>query len=217
MSKVTTTLYDYIHSELIGIGKNEFYNDGRLTFFDNKYAFIQKILMYDEDVEKIVNNSIFKGIKFTDEQIDKTFKSDFVARFMDREFSRQTVEAFASQVVHVTLSHQEYIELVYSELKKYANGTVTTTSKDEDETTSTDEHRNAKSTLPQSEVNINVDHDELQFADENTIDKDKHTNKGKKTSDSETKRYDPETLKQIYNMKEQIMTTFDRKCFLQIW
>ena len=217
MSKFTTTLYEYLASELQRAGHNEFRNNGRLTFFDDEYAFMQKVLMYDEDVQKIVDNKIFKGIKFSDEQIDKDFKTDFVTRFMDREFSRQTVEAFASQVVHVTLSHIEYIEMVYGQLKEYAQGTQRNKSEDEETQTSTYEHRQAKATLPQTEVNVNVDNDELDFADENMISKDKNEQKGNKKHKDESHTFNPEFLKQIYDMKTQLMNEFDKKCFMQIW
>ncbi len=50
MSKHTTTLMDILRSELIKRGENEFINDGRLTFFDDKYAFIEKVAKFDDDV-----------------------------------------------------------------------------------------------------------------------------------------------------------------------
>lgn len=278
MSKYTTTMNEFITSELKRQGLSEFVNDGKLTFNNPEYAFIQKILFYDEDVQKIVDDKIFKGFKFKDDATDKSFKEVFVSRFLDREISRQTIEAFASQVLYVTLTHQEYIYTIFSsELEKYLQQHVTNhsedegnedekqnhnqTSKENENSTgnekqkhdqnvqgdSYDQHREAQATLPQTEVNINVDNDELEFADTNTIYKDKNNNnqdtKGNQTTDTTddsertgeqkqdsdrnldtnskhseiTKSYYIQNLQQIYDLKTRVFEDYDRHCFLQIW
>lgn len=61
MSKHTTTLMDILRSELIKKGENEFINNGRLTFFDNDYAFIEKVARFDDDVYNIVTSRFFGG------------------------------------------------------------------------------------------------------------------------------------------------------------
>lgn len=278
MSKFTTTINEYLSAELQRQGLNEFVNDGKLTFNNPQYAFIQKILFYDEDVQKIVDDKIFKGFKFTDEQIDRSFKETFIARFLDREINRQTIEAFASQVLYTTLIHQEWILRLFSEdVDKYIDNHVTNHS--EDDTTveqiatqnqtskenenrtgnekatneenitgkDTTENREAESTLPQNKVNINVDNDVLDYADNNNIQKDKKdsnqdtkgtqnrdtTNDSEKTGEQNqesnqnqdtnfkhkeiTKTYQLSSLNELYAMKEQLFKDYDKKCFLQIW
>ena len=294
MSKHTTTLNEYINGELMRMDKDEFINDGKLTIFDEEFQFIQKIIKFDEDVYKIVNEKIFKNLKFEDEKVDKHFKKSFITRFLDREINRQTIEAFASQVVYITLTHEEYINTVFStEFYKYLEqhvdfnndyiGNTIENSTEHGETKqtqdsntkdnysdtsntthsdttkgkggSTDDNRSANATLPQSEVNINVDNTNLNYADENNISRNKNTNfndtdtSGKSEtkssgnrnsdyngitdglSDSErnaqsdntsntktlTKSYLLDNLKTIYDMKEQIYNTYDKKCFLHIW
>lgn len=203
MSKFTTTINEFLNGELHRLGHDEFYNFGQLTYKDDNYAFIQKILFYDEDVQKIVDDKIFKGFKFTNEQIDRSFKETFVARFLDREINRQTIESFASQVLYVTLTHQEWILKVFGQdLEKYLNNHVTNTSEDsgtENQTSEnnqtntqnvtgkdTSENREALSTLPQNKVNIDVDNDELDYADENTISKDKKNNEQETTGEQKS-------------------------------
>ena len=294
MSKHTTTLNEYINGELMRMGKDEFINNGKLTIFDEEFQFIQKIIKFDEDVYKIVNEKIFKNLKFEDEKVDKHFKKSFITRFLDREINRQTIEAFASQVVYITLTHEEYINTVFgSEFYKYLEQHVDfnndyvgntienstehgetkqtqdsntkdnysdTSNTTHSETTkgkggSTDDNRSANATLPQSEVNINVDNTNLNYADENNISRNKNTNfndtdtsgnsetksNGNRNSDytgltdglsdsernaqsdntsntkSLTKSYLLDNLKAIYDMKEQIYNTYDKKCFLHIW
>lgn len=295
MARYTTTINEYINSELEKTGQNEFIDkDGNLVFFDEEFQFIQKILKYDDDVHNIVTNKIFKGYKLSNDSVDRYFKKAFITRFLDREIGRQTIEAFSSQLLYVTLTHQEYIETVFgSEYHKYfeqhvdyntdtvgntieqstehgetkqtqntntkdthsdqSNTTHSDTSSTKGQTTSDD--RSAVATLPQSEVNINVNNTELSYADTNNISKNKGTSSsnvessgqsetissGNRNSDfngltdglsdsernaqadntsntkSLTKTYLLDNLKTIYDMKEQLYNTYDRKCFLHIW
>lgn len=294
MSKFTATVSDIIVSELQKSGLNEFVNKGRLSFNDNEFAFIQKILHFDDDVKKIVDNKIFKGFKFNDERIDRYFKEAFVTRFLDREINRQTVEAFASQVLYVSLTHEDYIYTVFSnDMQKYMENHTTTdtedkgnqlsqdlsntnatentkshstsdftgnvtadaTSKESNESGDVSESRSAEATLPQSEVNLDVNNDVLTYADSNTISKDKATHdsltQGENHSDTDTKNdtvddsedvrnsrsdttanhnsdtwgthtglnknFSVQNLQQIYDMRDMIYDTYDKKCFLQIW
>lgn len=279
MSKHTTTLNEIINSELQMQGFNEFVNGGKLTFDDQSFQFIQKILRYDEDVQKIVTNTFFKGFHFNDERIDKYFKEAFVTRFLDREINRQTVEAFATQVLHTTITHEDYIYTVFNSkvMDKYIqqhvysfneenakqtqletqnqtsnetyneNNDQNSSSKTDSNGTSNTSNREANATLPQSDVNLNVDNDVLSYADDNTISREKGTTsdtstttgKQDSTTDSErngkqdqernqnqdtntvnnglTKTYIIDNVDKLYDMRERIMTEFDKKCFLQIW
>lgn len=125
MSKHTTTLMEIIQGELQRAGFNEFVNDGKLTFDNQEFAFIQKVLRFDDDVKKIVDNTFFKGFRFNDERIDRYFKEAFTTRFLDREIGRQTVEAFASLVLYETIIREEYIFRVFGdELYKYLENHV---------------------------------------------------------------------------------------------
>ena len=222
MSKHTTTLMEIIQGELQRAGFNEFVNNGKLTFDNKEYAFIQKVLSFDDDVKKIVDNTFFKGFRFNDERIDRYFKEAFTTRFLDREIGRQTVEAFAGLVLYETIIREEYIYRVFGdELYKYLENHVdykgevigntiedetqnqineelqnqtseentdTTTNETYSEDTqsngtNTSDNREATSSLPQSEINMNVDNDVLTFADDNTITK----NKTSTTDESNTK------------------------------
>lgn len=262
MAKYTTTIMDILKGELQKRGFNEFVNDGNLTFNDKSYAFIQKILRFDEDVKEIVDDVIFQGFRFNDERIDRYFKQSFVTRFLDREINRQTVEAFGTQVLHYTIIREDYIFTVFgSELYKYLENHVDFNSdeiqnqineetKDDtqnetykDDTTSNgtnvSDDREATTSLPQSEININVDNDVLDYADTNTISKNKtnsnddenRTGNRDTTGNTKTngtqdttgnqkslqKTYLLENLDKIYTMRERLYNDYDKKCFLQIW
>lgn len=215
MSKHTTTLMEIIQGELQRKGFNEFLNNGDLTFNNQEFQFIQKVLRFDEDVKKIVDNIIFKGFSFSDERIDRYFKQSFVTRFLDREIGRQTVEAFASLVLYETIIREDYIHTVFgSEVYKYLenhvdykNDQTGNTKEDETQNQTNEETQNQNnkeqqnetqnqnnssntdtnsqnvssdreltSSLPQSEINLDVDNDILLYGDSNTISKNKTTN-----------------------------------------
>lgn len=247
MARFTTTISEYLHGELDRMGSSEFIDkEGNLIIFNEDYQYIQKILKYDDDVHNIVTSKIFKGFEFQDPQVDKNFKKSFITHFLDREIGRQTIESFSSQVLYVTLTHEDYIKYTYSRLfDDYLTGLNTgeshsvnenlseskATSKDTSTNESINADRNATATLPQSEVNTNVDNDELRFADENTISKSKSNSSGVSdgtrnsndkqngTSDTTQKsnNYDIEILNKAFDMKEKIFNVFDKKCFLHIW
>lgn len=262
MARYTTTLFEIIESELDKQGFNEFVNNGKLTFDDSSFQFIQKVLKFDDDVKNIVDNMFFKGFHFTDDKIDRYFKQSFLTRFLDREINRQTVEAFASQVLFYTIAREDYIYTVFgNELYKYLENHVdfnsdeiaNTISEELSEDTqkennasdrntkrnSTTDNRELSSTLPQSEINLNVDNDVLTYGDDNTISKNKNTGndsetiKGNRDSTGNsskngkqdttgntktlTKTYLLENLEKIYTMRERLFDDYDKKCFLQIW
>lgn len=262
MSKHTTTLMEIIQSELQRAGFNEFVNNGKLTFNNQSYQFIQKVLHFDDDVKKIVDDIIFKGFSFSDERTDRYFKQAFTTRFLDREINRQTVEAFASLVLYECIIREDYIYTVFGdELYKYlenhvdfnsdeiqnqineetkddtSNETYDNTSKTNGSSVSDD--REATTSLPQSEMNMNVDNDILKFADDNTITKNKTTNEdetnnnGNRDTTGNTKTngkqdttgnqkslqktYLMENLEKLYTIRERLINDFDKKCFLHIW
>ena len=278
MSKHTTTLMEIIKSELQKKGHNEFYNAGQLSFNNDKYAFIQKVLRFDHDVKCIIDDIIFKGFKFNDERIDRYFKEAFTTRFLDREIGRQTVEAFASLVLYETIIREDYIFTVFGhEVYKYLENhvdydlketgymneneiqnktnketqTSTENEKNDGEVNTTGSNvssdRELTSSLPQSEINLDVDNDVLLYGDSNTIAKNKTntTNDEKSNSNRDTtgetnanvnedatrdtkqdttgtqkslqKTYLLENLDKIYAMRERLFNDYDRKCFLHIW
>lgn len=247
MARFTTTLNEYLNGELDRMGRSEFVDtEGNLVFFNEDFQYIQKILRYDDDVHQLVTSKIFKGFQFDDIEVDKKFKKSFITHFLDREIGRQTIESFSAQVLYVTLTHEEYIKFTYSHLfEDYLTGLNTSSShtennaqsesnaKSQDTNTnnSTTDNRDATATLPQSEVNINVDNTELSYADTNNIAKSKNNSTGKSESEqssnskdnstsdnkAQSNSYDIELLNKAFDMKEKIFNVFDKKCFLHIW
>ena len=212
---------ELINSELQKQGNSEFVKDGKLVFFDEDEQFIQKIMKYDEDVEKIVTDKFFKGFKFENEQTDHDFKKTFVNQFLDREIMYQTVEKFASQVIRLTLQHEKYIENAYEKYQEL----LTQEQWHEDEknskqdSTNTTDNRNLRSTLPQDDINMNVENTDMKYADENSIDKQqqKGNETGNEKGNSKDNQYNAETLRSLKDIFKELFEIYDRYCFLHVW
>lgn len=226
---VTVTLFDYIKSELIKRGLNEFKDSsGKFVFFDEEYQFMTKILTYDEDVSDIVDY-LFTGVSLNHREYDMYFKKIFTLRFLNRQINRQTVESFKVELLLTFLVHQDYINTVYTDLDKYLhqsqineNTNKQTNNQQNDGSTTTD-NRQAYAQLPQNNVQLDVDSTVMDSASDNTISRNKQANKqtnvGETTGESKTenKSYSFNELFKSHGLLEHVLNEFDKKCFLQIW
>ena len=225
----TTTLFNFIQSELIKKGYNEFVDkDGHLVFFDSDYQFMTKIFSYDEDVSDIVSD-LFNGINLEDPVHDKHFKKSFLYRFINRQINRQTIESFKMELLSVYMSNQTYINMVYNDLEKYIQQKNISTSENEQVNnqnntgTTTSDNRSAFADLPQSTANLDVNNTVMQYPSDNTISRNKQTNQqqtdGSTTNEShsENRSYQLDELFKSNGVLENILNIFDVKCFLQVW
>ena len=211
MSRTTTTLLEIIISELHLQGKNEFYNNNQLTFFDDKFAFMKKAMAYDDDVKKIVNEKFFVGVELTIH--DDEFKRMFLNRFLNSEIICQTLDLFGSLCSYMLLENKRYLDSVYSNYDKFVTGEHTTTNI----ATNSNLHknRNAYQELPQDEVNIDLNDDTFDFASTNGISLDKSQSDNQ--SDNLSKSYNVDNLLRLDNILDNVLTKFDKKCFLQVY
>src|SRR5699024_10430227 len=226
---VTMTLYDYIQSELIKKGYNEFIdNDGNLVLFDDDHQFMTKILSFDEDVSEIVDE-IFNAVNLDDSDHDHHFKKTFLYRFINRQINRQTIESFKLELLSTFLMNEDYINRIYSDMDQYLTQKQTNESENEqtnkqvnDGSTTTD-NRSAFADLPQSSTNLDVNNTTMQYPSDNTISRNKQTNSNETDGESmgennsENKSYQLDELFKTSGVLEKIFNIFDVKCFLQVW
>lgn len=213
--KVTTSLMEIYQSELQKLGKNEMYSydQHQIVAYDDDFVFIKKLLRYDEDIEYITDNKIFLGLTLDNPEHDREFKRLFLNRFMDRQIAFQTMESFASKVGYLFLSYKEFLNTYYNDIDKFLTGTSMTTTKGNENRTS--DNRNAFSSLPQTEVNIDVDNTILDYADDNTINREKTQSESDGVSDS--KNYNIDDYLKAKSILEEVLNSFDENCFLQVW
>lgn len=213
MSK-TATIYDLLESELMKTGMNEYVDEnGQLIFFDSEYSIMSKILAYEDDIYQLMTKKFFIGQRLQDEEMDKKFKKAFLHRFLHREINRQTIEAFATQVVYTFLANEDFINRIYSDLDQYLLGK--TTSNQDSTNTSTTDNRSAFSQLPQNNVHLDVDSTVMTTANDNTISRNKQATT--QNQQNENSQYKLDELYKINGLIDMILDKFDIKCFLQTW
>lgn len=210
--KTTITLNELVTSELIKEGYNEFFNNGRFTGTNEQYAFIQKMLRYDEPVRKIIDK-FFLDFKFVDEKLDTMFKRAFLMKFHNREFRYQTIEDVSAQLLFYMLTHETEIETLYNSYEKMLTKTSETTSTGK--STSIQDNRHMTSKFPDTEVNIDLSDDTLDYADTNDIGKNKQDSDSNNHSQSTS--YDPEVFFKFSGIWEKYFDEIDGQCFLQKW
>lgn len=226
---ITVTLYKYIQSELIKKGLNEFVdNEGNLVFFDEEHQFITKILSYDSDILEIVNK-LFTGQSLKNDEHDLHFKKAFLYRFINRQINRQTIESFRLELLSTFLMNEDFINRIYIDVDKYLTQTQTTDqhnkqiNKQSNDGRTTTDNRSAFASLPQNNVQLDVDSTVMTYANDNTISRNKQTNvqetDGLTTGENigENKSYNLDELLKSNGLMEQVFNTFDVKCFLQVW
>lgn len=212
MSKYTTTLEEIIVSELYHAGHNPYFNNNQMTFFDDDFQFLKKIMFYDDDVHKIVTKKFFVGFEFSNEY-DKVFKKAWINKFYDFEIAFQTMELFASKNIHLTLSLEKYISELYGNIDSYLSNTYISETIGNDLGVS--DNRTLDSELPQDNINLNVNDTILDYGTRNYISRNKNENN--KTSQTTNKNYNLDNLEKIKNMYTWIFDQYQKKCFLGVW
>lgn len=208
-----STLYDILQSELINSGKNEFVDNGKIVAFNPDYTFMKKVIVYDTDVEKITNEILFHGVKLDNPEHDKKFKKQFINRFLNHSFKYQTIEMVSNQIINTFMNNMDFLNSYYNDIDLFITGKSIGTGKNSSNSIS--DSRVADSTLPQSEVNINVDNTILDYADSNTISRMK--DKSESNNNNENLRYNIESLEKSRLLLEQVFDDFENKCFMFTW
>lgn len=210
----TASIMDIIQSELIKKGLDEFIDsDGNFVLYDNDFQFIKKAMKYDDDVAEIVTRIFFQGFTFENETTDKLIKKLFVNRFLNREIGKQTVDLFSSQVVFTTLVNEAYIVEVVENLSEYIQGKAITESTGMNQ--SQNDTRTLLSSLPQNNVNLNVEDTVLNYGDTNNIARNKTS--GNSDSSGKSLQFNLENLLKTNGLLENFFVKIDRNCFLQTW
>lgn len=152
--KYTTNLYYLIRSELHKRGKNEFFNDMRITISDKNHRFLYKIMKYDEDIQEVVNDTIFYGFKFDNPDLDKWFKKTFVTRYLNNKLKNQTMEHMSMLLTGYLEMHRQGLELLWVNYENIFSGGSSSATTGNKETENNG--RAVAQTNPQDAFNLNV-------------------------------------------------------------
>lgn len=141
------------------------------------------------------------------------FEREFLQRFINRVIKYQTVDLFSTYLASFISEYQELINYTYDMYDLLVKGQVETISNNN--STSTNKSNSIYSNLPQNQINMNLDIDTLDYADDNTISKSRSTNSG--TDKSTSRAYDIDALSKISVLKEKIFKDMDSLLFSQIY
>lgn len=208
--KTTTRLYDIIYGELER-HRVEIYRSNNQIIF-NKNNLMRKTLEYkDPNFIKMLQETFFYGTSVINQR--ERFEREFLQRFINRVIKYQTVDLFATYLASFVSEYQELINYCYDKYDMLVLGQVDTVNNNN--STSTNKSNSIYSNLPQNKINMNLDIDTLDYADDNTISKTRATNSG--TDKSTSSAYDIEALNKISTLKEQIFKDMDNLLFSQLY
>lgn len=208
--KTTTRLYDIIYGEL-DRHRVEIYRSNNQIIF-NQNNLMRKTLEYkDPKFIKMLQDNLFYGTSNINQR--ERFEREFLQRFINRVIKYQTVDLFATYLASFVSEYKELINYTYDKYDMLVTGQVETVSNNN--STSTNKSNSIYSNLPQNQVNMNLDIDTLDYADDNTITKTRGTTSG--TDRSTSSAYDIEALNKISALKEQIFKDMDSLLFSQIY
>ena len=210
MVKTTSRLYDIIYAEL-DRHRAEIYRSNNQIIF-NQANLMRKTLEYkDPNFIRMLQESLFYGTSNINQR--QRFEREFLQRFINRVIKYQTVDLFSTYLASFVSENQELINYTYDKYDMLVTGQVETVSNNN--STSTNKTNSIYSNLPQNQINMNLDIDTLDYADDNTISKSRATNSG--TDKSTSSAYDIEALNKISALKEQIFKDMDNLLFSQLY
>lgn len=141
------------------------------------------------------------------------FEREFLQRFINRVIKYQTVDLFSTYLAAFVSEYQELINYCYDKYDMLVTGQVDTVTNNN--STSTNKSNSIYSNLPQNQINMNLDIDTLDYADDNTISKSRATNSG--TDKTTSSAYNIDSLSKISALKEQIFKDMDGLLFSQFY
>lgn len=215
--KKTTRIIDIITSIFINNCISEFENDckNQITFFDDNFSYFKKINNFDDYTYELMNKHFFKDNVFKSKKADKEIKKIFFARFLNREIGRQTFEIFLSELVHIFYMYDDVLSFYYDNIEKFLIMQKENNIKNDND--NTQDIRSIYTTLPQDDINLNLNNDLMGYGDNNTISKTKNIQKGK--SENVLNEYDYSIMLKYVNnnIVDILMKKIDEKCFSQVW
>lgn len=208
--KTTTRLYDIIYGEL-DRHRVEIYRSNNQIIF-NQNNLMRKTLEYkDPKFIKMLQDNLFYATSNINQR--ERFEREFLQRFINRVIKYQTVDLFSTYLASFISEYQDLINYTYDKYDLLVTGQVETVSNNN--STTTNKSNSIYSNLPQNQINMNLDIDTLDYADDNTISKSRATNRG--TDRSTSSAYDIDALSKISVLKEQIFKDMDSLLFSQIY
>lgn len=171
-----------------------------------------KCVAYDEDVQAICNQFIFRGFSLANSDNDLELKKMILTRFLYRNMNYWNLFHFASKMVERLTVNQHWIELYFQHINDFmlSGGTSTSDVTSEDD----GQLRGTYSSLPQNQVNLDVTNNDLAYADSNTINYTKDT--GTQNTNSSKQDFNLETFQKAIHLMDNVLDDIEENCFLRV-
>ncbi len=186
---------------------------GSLSDIGGTDALIYQVGIYTDMINDLCNHAFFSGYILSDEKADRFFKKMFVNRFLVREIGFQTVDIFRTRLIGLLLQYEQYIVNTYTNFEKMFTGHTENSTQQNGQ--GLNKQRYAHVSLPQNNVNIDLNNDIAEYADINDLTNNSSNNQNNSKTVSD--KFSPDVLAKLENVYQKVLDEFDRKLFLQVF
>ena len=214
--KTTTTLEEILRNEASKYKDwDDIFNNesGQFIRYGATDALIYQVAQYSDMVAELCDHAFFSGYQLSDEKADRFFKKMFVNRFLIREIGFQTVDIFRTRLIGLLLQYEQYIVNTYINYEKMFSGHSETTTDQKGQ--GINKQRYAHISLPQNNVNIDLNNNIAEYADINDLTNNSNDNKSNTKTASD--KFSPDVLRKLENVYQRVLDDFDVKLFLQVF
>lgn len=212
---MTVKLYSILTSLIDNADiETNFTNKFNQLYHNNpNYNISRMISNYEEDGNELtylVQYYLTYGLQFLGDN-RKRFEKELLSKFYNRKIKVQTIDLWNNLLVGFVSEHQDVIKNMYEIdkwLKGQSNTRTTSDSQGENRT------NNINSSQPQTQTNITLNQDSIDYADDLSINKGKSTNSNVSTYQSEN--HDLKTLIDYQKITNEFWNKLDLALFSQV-
>lgn len=212
---MTVKLYSILTSLIDNTDiETNFTNKFNQLYHNNpNYNISRMISNYQEDGNELtylVQYYLTYGLQFLGDN-RKRFEKELLSKFYNRKIKVQTIDLWNNLLVGFVSEHQDVIKNMYEIdkwLKGQSNTRTTSDSQGENRT------NNINSSQPQTQTNITLNQDSIDYADDLSINKGKSTNSNVSTYQSEN--HDLKTLIDYQKITNEFWNKLDLALFSQV-
>lgn len=212
---MTVKLYSILTSLIDNADiETNFTNKFNQLYLNNpNYNISRMISNYQEDGNELtylVQYYLTYGLQFLGDN-RKRFEKELLSKFYNRKIKVQTIDLWNNLLVGFVSEHQDIIKNMYEIdkwLKGQSNTRTTSDSQGENRT------NNINSSQPQTQTNITLNQDSIDYADDLSINKGKSTNSNVSTYQSEN--HDLKTLIDYQKITNEFWNKLDLALFSQV-
>lgn len=212
---MTVKLYSILTSLIDNADiETNFTNKFNQLYHNNpNYNISRMISNYQEDGNELtylVQYYLTYGLQFLGYN-RKRFEKELLSKFYNRKIKVQTIDLWNNLLVGFVSEHQDIIKNMYEIdkwLKGQSNTRTTSDSQSENRT------NNINSSQPQTQTNITLNQDSIDYADDLSINKGKSTNSNVSTYQSEN--HDLKTLIDYQKITNEFWNKLDLALFSQV-